>query len=749
MAIRWIINFEHEGQHSTSITIEDSTFSGTAIQLTPADNAFTLSRKMSDIYEPIVNETGMISIIDTGDSSQHIEDIHPLNAMSRPVTVYYDGVLNWRGYVSPEALTIDNGPAPRVISFPVIGALNILNTMTISDETNETYPKSVAYYLYYCLQKTGYSWANIHMSTQMHDIFDPDEQVPYYIPELRLGVSIFNFLSKNNSVNVYDEDYVPVEGATLEEVLSSICRFFGWTLIADGYDIYLSTPLVDLVDISYYYPITLTWSQLNTIATSPTSTSVNPSGGTSPRPSKNFSDLQIAGINHRKTISNGYKKVTITHELKESENGYPEIEFNGKTDVEAENHHDQVPWGYGNTPRKWHGIVDFLDPTKEVGVTLHNYAYNSSSSVMQTLYEIDWAPYNPSGPTCTPRADIVTGSTDMRYDNNDELICKVETNKYLRLCRRYVYGSSPTTDYVDLECDFWKPLASIESFALGIYPKGGFFCFNCFVRNQYVHYQFNQYRDFKGLTQWGPYPYKLRVVIKCGNKYWTGTEWGTWPTVVAIQMEGVSTGTSGDPSSFDEGRVQNTNVDSQFDEAEGYIIPITEDLIGKVTIYFLAWQNDNSDWSSSVHTLFLRDIKFKYYNALTPETKDPNKFSLSTGIKYPNDKQVSLNLTSVRNPICSPSILVWKNEVLGIKALLNYIRLGNPYYHPEQWMIENLKLIYTKPSEWLIFDIKQQGATNALLMWTVIIYNGKHYLITSMEIDYANGIIKLTIATYE
>ena len=154
MAIRWIINFEHEGQHSTSITIEDSTFSGTAIQLTPADNAFTLSRKMSDIYEPIVNETGMISIIDTGDSSQHIEDIHPLNAMSRPVTVYYDGVLNWRGYVSPEALTIDNGPAPRIIPFPVIGALNILNTMTISDETNETYPKSVAYYLYYCLQKT-------------------------------------------------------------------------------------------------------------------------------------------------------------------------------------------------------------------------------------------------------------------------------------------------------------------------------------------------------------------------------------------------------------------------------------------------------------------------------------------------------------------------------------------------------------------------------------------------------------------
>lgn len=92
---------------------------------------------------------------------------------------------------------------------------------------------------------------------------------------------------------------------------------------------------------------------------------------------------------------------------------------------------------------------------------------------------------------------------------------------------------------------------------------------------------------------------------------------------------------------------------------------------------------------------------------------------------------------------------MWKNEVLGIKALLNYIRLGNPYYHPEQWMIENLKLIYTKPSEWLIFDIKQQGATNALLMWTVIIYNGKHYLITGMEIDYANGIIKLTIATYE
>lgn len=747
MAIRWIINFENDRQFSTSITIEDSSYSGEPIQLTPASNAFTLSRKMSDIYEPIVNETGLISIVDTGDANQHIDEIHPLNAMSRPVTVYYDGAVSWRGYLSPEALTIDNGPTPRIISFPVVGALNILNTMNITGD--ESYPKSVAYYLIFCLQQTGYNWTNIHMSTQMHDLFDPDEQVPYYIPELRLGVSIFNFLTKNDSINVYDEDFVPVEGSTFEEVLSSICRFFGWTIIAEGYDIYLSTPLVDLVDNSYYYPITLTWSQLYTIATDPEDTTVNPSGGVTPRPSKNFSDLQIAGISHRKTITNGYKKVTVTHELKDNEDGYPIIEFNGKTDVTAENSHDQVPWGYGETPSKWHGIVNFLDPSKETGVTLHNYAYNSSTLIQQTLYEIPWAPYDPNGPRSTPRADIVTGSTDMRYDDTGNLICKVETNKYLRLCRRYVYGSAPVTDYVDLECDFWKPLASIESFALGIYPNGGFFCFNCFVRNQYVHYQSNQYRDFKGLTQWGPYPYKLRVVIKVGNKYWTGTEWGTWPTVVAIQMEGVSSGTSGDPSTFDEGKVQNTNIDNQFDEAEGYIIPITEDLIGKATIYFLAWQNDDSNWSSSVNTLFLRDISFKYYNALTPASKDPNKFSLSTGIKYPDDQQTTVNLTSVKNPVCSPSILVWKNEILGIKALLNYIRLGTPYYHPEQWMIENLKLIYTKPTEQLTFDIRQESYINTLQMWTVINYNGKHYLITDMEIDYANGIIKMTMTTYE
>ena len=93
--------------------------------------------------------------------------------------------------------------------------------------------------------------------------------------------------------------------------------------------------------------------------------------------------------------------------------------------------------------------------------------------------------------------------------------------------------------------------------------------------------------------------------------------------------------------------------------------------------------------------------------------------------------------------------MVWKNEILGIKALLNYIRLGTPYYHPEQWMIENLKLIYTKPTEQLTFDIRQESYINTLQMWTVINYNGKHYLITDMEIDYANGIIKMTMTTYE
>lgn len=746
MAIRWIINFENPGQHKIYIRIEDSDYSGNPVYLTPADNAFTLSRKMSDIYEPIVSETGLISIVDTGDSSLHIDDIHPLNAMSRPVTVYYDNVLNWRGYLSPEALTIDNGPAPRVISFPVIGALNILNTIAIAGD--EDYPKPVAYYLSQCLQQTGFNWSNIHLATQMHDLTDPDDQVSYYIPELRLGVSIFNFLSKNDSVNVYDDDYIPVEGSTLEDVLSTICRYFGWTIIADGYDIYLSNPLLDLVSISYYYPITLTLSQLYILSLIPDDTTINPSSGASPRPSKNFSEFQIASINHRKTITNGFKKVTITHELKDSENSYPEIEFNGKLDVEAGSSHSDVPWGYDEDPRKWLGVVDFLDPSKEIGVTLHNYAYDNGS-----IYEITWAPYTPSTtsniPRSTPRADIVSATTEMRNDVNNALIYKVETNKYLRLCRRYIYGPNRKTDYADLECSFSKPLASIQSFAIGIFPKGGFFDFNCYVRNQYVHYQFSDYRDFKGLTQWGPYPYKLRLVFKVGDKYWSGSAWVTTPTIVAVQMEGVSSGTSGDPSTFDEGHVQNTNIDNQFDEAEGYIIPITEDLVGKITIYFLAWENDNEDWSGSVNTLFLRDIKFKYYNALTPISKDANKFSLSTGIKYPDDKQVTVNLTSIKNPITSPAILVWNNEIIGTKALLHYNNLGDAYYHPEQWMIENLKRIYTKPSEWLTFDIQLPSNAGQILMWTIINYNSKQYLITGMETDYSNGIIRLTIATFQ
>lgn len=747
MATRWIINFYNKEQGVTTINIDDNTFSGDPIELTPAANAFTLTRKITDFYEPIVNESAIISIIDNGDSSQQIEAIHPINAITRPVSVYYNNTLYWRGYISPEALTINNGPKPRVITFSAVGALSILNTINISGD--ESYPKPVAYYLKYCLEATGFSWDSIYMSTQMHHILDSDDNVAYYMPELRLGISIFNFLTKNSSVNVYDDDYETIEGATLEDVLSCICRFFGWTIFAEGDKIYLSTPLFDLLSVSYYLPYIISWSNLSLIAADPTERTVNPSQGWSDRPIKPLNYYQLAGTNHRKTITNGFKKVIISHEITDNKNGYPEIEFNGETDIEAEASHSQVPWGHGNTPRKWHGIVDFLSPDKEIGVTLHNYAYNDSSAVLQTLYEIDWAPYDPNGPVCTPRADIVRGSTDMRYDNNDELICKVETNKYLRLCRRYVYGTPVTTAYVDLPCDFYRPLATIESFSIGVYPKGGFFCFNCFVRNQYVHYQFIEYRDFKGLTQWGPYPYKLRIVIKIGDKYWNGTSWGNFPTVLAVQMEGVSSGSSGDPSTFDEGRVKNTNTDSQYNEAEGYIIPITEDLIGKATIYFLAWENDNSDWSKSVNTLFLRDIQFKYYNALTPNDSDPNRFSLSTGIQYPDKKETSLKITSVRNPLCSPSIVVWRNQIIGSKALLYYKQYESPYNYPEQWMIENLKSIYSQPSSWLTFEVKLPSSFALLSMWSVVWYEEKYYIITGMEMNFSNGTLKLTIATYQ
>lgn len=717
MGVRWVINFGTLDK-SCNVSISDSTYNGTPIELTPAGNAFTLSRKVQDFYTPIIQESGMINIIDTDDNSQHIDEIHPQNVFSRPVAVYYDGQLYWRGYLSPEALTIDYGPTPRVVSFPVVGALDVLSSVSISGD--ETIPKSIAYYLFYSLQATGYTWSRVIIPPQLYSLIDNDAPYSSYgIPELRLCVSIFNFYSKNDAINVYESDYSQLIGDTLEEILKKICQYFGWTIIPDGYDIYLSSPCVDLS----HNPVVLSWANLSTLASDPLDHTVNPYAGSTPRTTINLSQLSWAGINHRKTINNGFKRVTVSHKLKNNEAQYPELTFNGRVDVQA-----SFTESIGDMYQYYLlGSCNFLDPSKDTNIELHSFRYYNN-----VWSEITWVPYIYEAGKSTARADLVEAYSDMEPWPTVPTDVQYKT-KYLRLCRAYYPGQDSGKRLLDSS----RILAKLSAISTCFFPAGGAFCLSGIVKSNYNSPAGTfAYIDHAGLTDYYNFSGNLKLSIKINDQFFNGTDWTTTSSIIDVPVQ--------------NGIIQNTNTDGKYTGAEGYILPLKNNILGRIEIIFHPWTgNDNDD------TLFIRELKLKYYNNDIPDDiNDSNLLSASTEVNFMDNKESALSITSTKSPILTPSLIFWNGSPVGNKNIFypDSQSWSSWYSMPEKFLLDVMKSIYSKPSNWLtletVFD-------SSIKIWSLILNNNtyhpdnKKYIIVGMEIDFADNTTKLMIATYK
>lgn len=722
MGVRWVINFGTSSGLSATVAIEDASYSSnTPILLTPADNPFTLSRRQTDFYQPILKESGLISIIDTGDSNQHIDDIHPQNASARPVSVYYDGSLYWRGYLSPEALTIDYGPVPRVISFPVIGPFDMLSSISITGDEIE--PKPVAFYLTDILQTTGFNWSNIYIDRGLYAIIDSNSpDGAYSVPELRLGISVFGFFKPDNSINTEDSGFTPLIGLSFYEVLRQICEFFGWTIIPDGYNIYLVHPETD----AYSHPVKLSYNDLFSIAVDPFASGIPYIGNTS-RPLINLSTLNWSGINHRKTINNGLKRITISHQQKEYFNQFPQLFFNGKTDVSQ-----IVTYNLGGTYMAYEllGSVNFLDPTPYPSIELYSYTWNSGGF----WDEITWAPYVYESGKSTPRADLVKKYWDMVPWPSSAQDSENKTN-CLRICRAYYPGYDSGMHILD----YSNILAKITSICTTFCPSNGALFLNGLVsENYYDTNQDREYIDHEGLIGAFAFSGHLRLSVKIGNKYFDGTKWTTSFAQILVQVE--------------SGKIKNTNSSELYGNAEGYCMPLKEDLFGHIEIRFYPWPN-----TPNIDTLFIHDLEFSYHDANNSEpSRDINQLSITTGSNFDSEKEITLSLVSPKNTIISPSIVYWNGKPLGKNNIFypNYGLPGQqlkPCSMPEEFTLVKMKETYSKPSIWLTLETVFDPF---LTMWTIITNNNqeqpdnKKYLIVGMDIDLADNTTKLYLATY-
>lgn len=722
MAVRWTITFKTLKNHTGLVKVYDSTYSGSAIALVPAADAFTVDRQMTDFFQPVVDESGYLNIQDNGVAAQAIEAIHPDGAFDRPVEFYVDNVLEWRGFISTEAFTTDFTPAPRVVSFPVVGALSVLEAVTIQD--SNTGLQDIAAFFKEILTATQLTWDGITVGAQMRSVKTSLDTYLTNFPEFRLSVSRYLFVTYNDAQNYDDPDWSAYVGDTYLDVLRKICLYFGWTASQKGTTLILTNSRLDCITEGFYK---ISWSDLTALAADPdadvTRTSVT-------RPILALTSLDFDGVSHRKSIRNGQRKVTVQTNVSEATGLYPKILFDGEEDAffETETPFDNI----GGARIDIFGKVKFLNIDRE-HLILYSYKWDED---VQFFVPETWAAVS-SPYKLHPRADVVRVFTYTQTPTGPAPKDNYFNTLRLARCEKVSGNWKQLPDN--------KPLAVIEAPAAGYFAAGGAICLDGRAYNNFYAVRTPDpdqpsvvYWDEDGLTEYDSKVYRIRASVKIGSKYFNGTEWGDTAVILNIPVSGA--------------RITDNN-EGRYDGAIGYVMPITEDLIGRlsITFYISGAVNDNNP-IGSVNADYIYNISLQYYNNALLENKSLRGVYLSrlTGISFISETSAALSLSTSpakMPPVPSNAFIFWEGEIIGDKDIFIYggssaVTLAQPEY----WLLDSMAKVYGHTAEWLEVEVSYD---NSIQLYSIVTHNSKNYIVIGINTDYDTEHTTLRLLSYE
>ena len=742
MAVRWQISFKTLSDRDGLVKIYDSTYSGDAIELTPATQPFSVTQRQSELITPVVSDSGYLRIIDNGIASEYIDDLHPESAMDRKIEFYVDSVLTWRGYISPESFSMPWESAPREMALPLVGVLDALAGVNITDTGKANQP--IASFLYEILIATGFSFTGVLFPRQMLQYFNFSDA-----PEFRLQLSRYNFLKLNDADYEPDTDWSEFVGDSWLKVLEEICRYFGWTASAQGSVLVLSTPRTDITDYAL-----VNVSDLPNIEHRPTQRV-----DTTAYTRSTVSSLDFDGVSHRRSISNGKKRITITAESPAPDGIYPEILFNG--DVEYSGDYDYSfevhPTGVDHKG-KITGRNKVLNIDRE-HVTLHKYVITDIGTSSESYHEVDWEYPENADDMVGPGAYLVKSFSDGYVKKDNDVVdgSDVDTTKetYINALRLtgnkgLNSGSSTVKHFTEI-----VPLASIKSRSKCRFPNGGCICISADVQNSFARRLTNVSGwviDPSGMSMWGSFRNYLKCSLRIGNKYYDGSMWVSTNTPLVFDVSCLVQGES-QLSGMEQngvGLIAN-RLDIKIPDpgTQGYIVPVDYGLEGEMELTFYNWAYtlpaNGSVTGNSFVSLYISNLSFSWYKGSDDEEKDL-RLSRLTGKRFQDDLSISLKLSSINNNRLSQATL-WFNEFYPVGRDYNITYPGSlSLLRPEEWLMYTMLMLYSKPSEQLTLEV---SLDSTLKVYDLVSIGGKNYIITGRETDYADEHVKLYIVSYE
>lgn len=689
--IRWQIRFKTLNDSNGRIDIYDEGWTGGVTDLEPAANPFTTEEDSDDDYlKPVRAQTGYLRVVDNGD----LEGLMPSDNSQHYVELYINDNLEWCGYMQADTFSEDWDITPLVIEYPLISPLGLLDGVYLNQEKGMGVVK-LAELLLECIEATGVEFNEIYYPREVWYSENENPRTPFDV-----SLSRQTFFKDNGSDERDAEDWKRYDADTCLSFLQELCKFWGWTLHEHKKDLYFIGKSED------YYVTTV--ENIKKIVY----------GGMyivnrEIMQEVDFSILSLDGNDNKKEILQGANKVKITAKVDAVGTVVPSIDEGFMKVIHSGT---ESSWIIGKNSRR---VIAYENDSPNVDMYVYNLDENSNVYVRK---DYSYAYMKAGIGAMFVKRDIYS-SGDLNNKRNYDYKSGIWINN-----RPYFGIDSP--DPPSLIFARNMPILIMRSSGAAKYSSGAF------VLSAQV-YSYNMIIETGALEESNGSkstiePGVMEIKFKIGDKYWNGSGWSTTETWFDIQIG------SEDGRSIPGKILSTKTLDMPYNGADGYVMPIHEDLSGMVemTIHATTYgKMASSPPKYQNNQLYLDNLKVDYYKSddignLGKSDKNENVYISLLERRASGEKELELKIASNNNNQAAYNTLSGAGRDVG---LLYFVQEGTNML-AENHLLGMLKQVYGRVTEKLNITVERSDLTPMMRL----VRNEKTYRILSEKIEWAD-----------
>lgn len=721
--VKWTVPFQSIKGLKYRVNIYEEGYAGEPITLLGAEDVFSTEENASnDVFAPSRAQTAVLRVVDNG--SLLSEEIIPQDNVSRPVELVDEsGNILWLGFVACDSFTQSYTDIANVIDINCNSLLEAADSVELEIDTKmmfNTILSHISYALYTLGKKGGI--------TDKFGYLCIDARYYQAIVEKKIyNNSYFTAEEMINGDNISFE----VHSSSVKKLFENIAGFFGCSWREHNNNLYMvdnipapskvsSDPSARpcfVIDINNL--INSLYLNTDTIHVQPKILNRT----------MDMADFEYRGAEHNKTVSQGARRVQVLSSLKK---------FEGKLSL------PECPYGSLVTPPNYE---DLHVNTNDEFYSLSSYKYihgsvgcPGSSAGGFTYYfnnYIDTLPYQLSSYwhinefrqyyydlvlTLTKRGqpDVWMMAYYAIWRLNETpvsglMVCGLP--KYLRV------GDQQYRQITRFPLTEANALYT-QTTALPFAASSGWLNINSIV---------SVFNCINGQGAGGTEKPALTISVQFGDKYWNGTAWqDSWTTFeLGLETDGTTT--------------KNKTEEMDTLEEDGYFIPISELMVGFVTVKIYheikGWHFDilRQVWDPAFDVFITKfDVAYVAPNRDFLADRTQNSYFKYTGRNFADVVSTNVQFaTDAANDISAT--MLWDSDKVPTKKLV----FDGVSVRPEVDLLERMNKYYKDARREIVLQVDKQRGNEPII--SVNGYDGKKYMPLAESRDWATDTSSITL----